>query len=312
MESKRVEDCFGHASFTRPEDFRPVYQFHEGDGDATLYFGRNADFKKVEVTVVAVDVDASQFVAAIDARAGEVSSRVHDVTDGSMLLARETDESHDWVVIRHYTRPSVIEAQTYELHRLVNGVHVALQTIAYDDADEGAVRSRLQSVATALATTASGNPASRALCLGALRVSAGQDYEVARMLYRGVGPTFGGVQLELEMDTLPSQEELGLVERGEANLAGLGVRPRVLRKGPRVLAGEKGSEWLGVFAADGYPLHSFYAETSTEALGKGVPRLQVELHAGEAKNDMDITASPLDDQQALELWDSIVGSFQSD
>ncbi len=311
MDIKRVEDCFGHVSFERPEALRPVYQFNPGDGDATLYFGRDANFKQVEVTVVAVGVDQSRFRATIEARDAEIAASVHDDAGRSMLIDREGDEAGDRILLRSYARKNVVEAHTLELHKLVGGVHVALQATSYGEDDLQAVRSRLETVATSLWVNEPRKSSQKGLCLGSLRVSAGQDYEAARMQYQGVGPTFGDVQLELEMDSLPAGKSLGLVERGEANLAGLEIRPRVLRKGQRDLAGGKGDEWLGVFEAEGHPLHSFFAETSTASLQQGASRLQVTLHAGEAKNDVDIIPSPLEDGQAMQLWDALISSFRA-
>lgn len=65
-----------------------------------------------------------------------------------------------------------------------------------------------------------------------------------------------------------------------------------------------------MFMADGSRFHSFYAEIGAAGLKQGAPRFQVALHAGDGRDDMNITESPLTDRQAIELWDSLLGSLR--
>ena len=109
-------------------------------------------------------------------------------------------------------------------------------------------------------------------CVGNAVFALGNDYEEAEITYAG---SLEGVPVKLQVDINTFEQapdQPALVERGEANLEGLGIRPEKLRTGSRTLAGDAGDEWLGAFTPNDKRLHAFYAETRTRSPNRNSPR----------------------------------------
>jgi len=94
------------------------------------------------------------------------------------------------------------------------------------------------------------------------------------------------------------------------NLAGLGVKRKVLKKGKLQLAGMDGEQWLGRFDDGDSAQHGFYAETDIRRPSSLHPKLMLEMFTGGESDSGEPVASSLSDEQAILLWERIVGSFR--
>src|SRR5690606_31100180 len=148
----------------------------------------------------------------------------------------------------------------------------------------------------------------KGFCVGGAIFDPGSDYEEAGITYAG---RLDGVPVKLQVDINTfeqASDEPGLIERGEKNLEGFGVRPKKMRSGSQQLAGDPGEEWLGAFVEDGRRLHGFYAETSVRKPTREAPKLLLSFLTGD--EDRGPAAGGVDDDSAIALWDKILASLR--
>lgn len=295
--------CVGRYVIDIPTQLRRQKRPVDGGGDATFYFGHDENFTKIDAA--ALDAGGREsFESAIPAREAQLREKENFSTNGPMFVAREQISS-GVELISSYASVDLTEALRLEVHTLVQDDHIVLAQTAYSADKAPAIHSGLLAMLPSVRALAAEAPG---FCIGGAVFDLGQDYEEAEISYAG---SVDGVPVRLQFDinTFPrAADEPSLVERGEANLAGLGIRPSKLRAGPRTLAGDAGEEWLGAFSADGRRLHGFYAETNTRTPSRTTPNLLVSFYTG----DEEAAASPeeMKDEAAVALWEEMLASLR--
>lgn len=302
--------CVGRYLLDLPESFKRIYLPAGSTGDATFYFGHGADFRTVNVTVVAHPVTPERFESAIAERAGALAGGVNYETNGSMLLDQEAWSSLQVRLVYHAST-EVADAQVHELHMLVKDTHVVIGTTAFEAAQIAAAESRLHTILDKINSVTDPGDAGPGVCLGPVVVDAGSDYEELQLGFRAADRAHSDLLLQVSLNTfLQPDGEPSLIARGESNLAGLGVKRKVLKKGKLQLAGMDGEQWLGRFDDGDSAQHGFYAETDIRRPSSLHPKLMLEMFTGGESDSGEPVASSLSDEQAILLWERIVGSFR--
>ncbi|WP_407351272.1 T6SS immunity protein Tli4 family protein [Luteimonas sp. R10] len=302
--------CVGRFLVDLPQNFRRTHVVAGGTGDATFYYGHDADFRAVNVTVIAQPVTSEQFDAAVTGRADELASGINYETNASMLLGREA-WSPTQVRLSSYASVDIADAQVHELHVLVGDAHVAINTTAFEPTQIPDAERRLRNILAGVSKVDAPEHAGPGVCLGPVVVDAGSDYEELQLSYRVADRAHSDLRFQVSLNTFRQpDDEPSLIARGESNLAGLGVRPKALQKGKRQLAGLEGEQWLGRFEEDGRRQHGFYAETGIRSPSPQHPKLMLELFTGGEDHNGHAAESSLDDEQAIALWDRIVASLR--
>lgn len=300
--------CVGRYVMDIPAQWRRQQRGIESGGDATFYFGHDEDFTKVDVSV-ADGRKGSEFESAVLARESWLREKKNFSTDGPMLLSRE-DIGPGAVLLSSYASVDSTDAVRLEVHALLDESHVALGETAYSVQTRAGVQARLASMLSSIRSRGENDPSdgTSGFCIGGVILDPGSDYEESGIAYAG---RLEGVPVKLLIDINTfdqASDEPGLIERGEKNLEGFGIRPKKLRSGSRQLSGDAGEEWLGTFVEDGQHLHGFYAETSIRKPTREKPKLLLSFLTGD--EDSSATAGGIDDDSAVALWDKILGSIR--
>ncbi|RPE74671.1 T6SS immunity protein Tli4 family protein [Vulcaniibacterium tengchongense] len=299
--------CVGRFLIELPLEFRQRHSAVDSAADATFYFGHDADFKTIDVSVVGEGLDTAAFDSRVKQRAETLSVQTNYEKNASMLVAEQV-WAPGQILLRYYATPDIADSFVHELHLLVDGAHVVARTKSFD-APVAPAESRLRALVPHVSRVS--DPArANGFCLGPVAVSVDSDYEEADLRF-GAGAEGQPLMLAIEFSTFgQANGEPSLIERGEANLAGLGVNPKALKKGALSLAGLPAEQWLGRFDEGGARQHGFYAETTGKSQSKSEPKIHLELFTGGQLADGGYAASPLDDEQAMRLWDGIITTLR--
>lgn len=301
--------CVGRFLMELPGGFRQRYGTAGGAGDVTFYFGRDENFKTVEASVLGEGVGQESFHTAVTSRVHALAEQSNYAVEGSMLVA-ERKLTHGAVMLRYYASQDVADSYVHELHGLVDDVHVMLKSTSFEG-DSTGTEGRLTELLAAVSRVRVPERAGSGFCLGPVVIAAESDYEEASIRFLSAVRGRGPIKFEVGFDTFPqAPDEPSLVERGEANLTGLGVTPKALRKGGVQVAGMAADQWLGRFDEGGERQHGFYAETRGLAPTKTQPKLRLELLTGDQSSSGEYIGAPLDDDEAIRLWDLIVATLR--
>lgn len=295
--------CVGRYVIDIPAQLKRQKKPVDGGGDATFYFGHDENFTKVDAVVLDTS-SKSSFESAILTRETQLKEKENFSTNGPMFVARE-QISPAVELISSYASVDLTDSVRLEVHTLVQEDHVVLAQTAYSADKAPAIKSRLLAMIPPIRPLAGNAPG---FCVGGAAFDLGQDYEEAEISYAG---RLDGVPVRLQFDINTFQratDEPSLIERGEANLTGLGVRPHKLRAGSRTLAGDAGEEWLGAFSADGGRLHGFYAETRTRTPSRTTPNLLVSFYTGD--EEAAAASAKMNDEVAIALWEQMLASLK--
>lgn len=291
--------CVGLYAVDVPAGWTRQSREIESGGDVTFYFGRDEHFVKVDAVVLDMK-DRGGFDAAILQRAEHLRDREHFASGGSMLVSREKI-GEGIELLQSYASVDTTDAVRMEVHGALQTSRVVLSQTSYELQTRDAVRARLLAALSEVRETAT-DPAPGRFCVGNVAFGFASDYQEAEVTYAG-RVRDASASLRMDMNTFAeAADEPSLIARGEANLAGLGVRPEKLRDGPRRLGGDDGEEWLGAFVEDGRRIQAFYAETTTKAPTSAHPKLLVNISIGES--------GALDDGAAIALWDQVLSTLR--
>lgn len=301
--------CVGRFLVDLPDNFKQRYLPAADANDVTLYFGKDENFKTVDVAVISDKANPATFAAAIKQRAAALSAKTNYESNSSMLVAEEP-WSQGQVLLRYYASPDVADSYAHELHALVGTAHVILRTKSFNDMGEQA-EDRLKALVAQVRAVPEPSQAGPGFCLGPVVIAAESDFEEAGLRFNGADHDGGPIGFEIATNTfVQPADEPSLIARGEANLRGLGADPTLLKKGKVQLAGAAGEQWLGRFDEDGSRQHGFYAETDAKAVSRQHPKVSLKLFTGQQSGSGQALGSKLDDEAAVQLWDSIVVSMR--
>lgn len=299
--------CVGRYLMDIPAGLKQQQKAIGGGGDATFYFGHDDNFTKTDVTVIE-SLGGRDFESAIQLRESELNSMPNFSTDGPMLISRESVVPGA-ELLTYYASADSTEAVRLEMHFLVAKSHVVLAETAYSVGSKDAIQAGLISMLSkAQAANTSEATVNGGFCVRDVVFNFHNDYEEAEFRFGG---NIAGTKVNIQVDLntfKQAPDEPPLVERGEANLAGFGIRPEKLRAGPRQIASEPGDEWLGAFVEGGHRLHGFYAETRARNPTLQSPKVHLSLLSGE--DGKSASQPSIEDVIAVSLWDRMLASIR--
>lgn len=150
-------------------------------------------------------------------------------------------------------------------------------------------------------------------CLGPLVMSGKYSYEYASYGFQNNE----GMHLSVDINTYIPDDRLTLTERmsgPDSLLKKFDVQHKVLRKNERLVGGMRAEEWLGwakLSEDNNTRTLKFVLETMRNKPGEASPKFSVTLDSAQPLEDGMPTKTTLSDEQAMQLWDSIVSSIRT-
>jgi hypothetical protein len=309
--------CIGRYLIDLPESF------HWVNPDLTLYYGRDENFKKLEVKVVNYDATLSSFEKEVDAYARKVGSDTLLDSNKSTLISKDAKKiaGHEYhaVMLRYYDNPYALGVE-HQLHLLVGHVHVVIKGASFEnvegmsaDADKtAAVEARMLKLASEIRPVDGPEKAGPGFCLGSVVVDSNNDYDDAILYFaKNQGDRNKKVGLEIISSSFKERNPNtpSLIQRGEAFMSHA-LAMKTLKKGKLTLGGMPAEEMLTVTDRNGKHTQLFVAETSPADPSLATPKLRFELLAGRADGGSADHSSSLTDNEAVALWDAILKTLR--
>ncbi|WP_157510960.1 T6SS immunity protein Tli4 family protein [Frateuria sp. Soil773] len=301
--------CLGRYQFDLPSSFSLNSSPADAKPAATLYFGRDKDFKTVDFGVLAEGVTPQQFAAAILKRRDQIASKSNDEAHASMLVAFEKLNDRE-IMLESYLGTEVDGgARAHELHLLVEDNHVVLKTESFKGADKPAEEC-LARLATQVRKVADPAQAGPGFCLGQVIIDADNDFEDASVSFSSNDRKHREMVLDASVNGFKRDAaDPGLVERTLGSLSAAGnTKPQVICKGDLQLAGQPGQQL--VMGSDLGGLHGqmMVAESYPPSPSLATSSLFLQLNGGRLEGDDEDVTSSLTDNEAVALWDAILKS----
>ena len=154
---------------------------------------------------------------------------------------------------------------------------------------------------------------SSGFCLGSVIVTGEFQTESGSFLFRNGG----GADFDIDIDTYAHDATETLFQRmsGPSSLLQIfDLRHSVLRKGERTVAGMKSQEWLGwakITEEQDVKTLKFRLETMRTKPTKAAPRITVTFDTAQPLENGTPTKTMFSDEEAIELWDSVISSIRS-
>lgn len=147
-------------------------------------------------------------------------------------------------------------------------------------------------------------------CLGSVIVTGSLSSEAGSFAFEdGRGSTFG-----VAIDTYAEDAQVPLLARvsgPDSLLTVFDVDHHVLRSGERTVAGMKAQEWLGrAKVGEHQEAFAFSMETMRAAPGKNAPKIHLSFDTGERLPNGELPGKIMTDDEAVKLWDVVVGSIR--
>lgn len=300
--------CVGRYLVDLPDSFNWL------DPNITLYYGRDENFKTLDVNVLDDKATSESVVKEIAARATKISAETLDKTGKSTLLA-QVKEGDGGVMLRYYSDSSGVGID-HQLHLLIGHAHVLIKGSSYEGVSEDkedlspAVEARMLKLATHIHPIGDPEKTGPGFCLGGVVIDSDNDYEQGT-LYFGKGQ--GKSKMTLEVDTSSFKERDStapdLLHRGDKFMSFV-TSLKTLRKGTLTLGGMPAQEVLTTTKVDGKDAQFFVSETNAPDSSVVKHKLHFEFQAGRADGGTADAPSPLTDNEAVGLWDAIMKSVR--
>jgi hypothetical protein len=120
----------------------------------------------------------------------------------------------------------------------------------------------------------------------------------------------------VDIDTYTPDDKIPLLARmsgPDSLLAAFDVRHKVLRTGERIVAGMHAQEWLGWAKISDDPdakTLKFVMDTMRPKPSREAPGISLTFNTATALEDGTPTKTLLSDDEAMQLWDSVVDSIR--
>jgi hypothetical protein len=153
---------------------------------------------------------------------------------------------------------------------------------------------------------------SNGFCLGSIFIAGDFNSESGSFSFKDIK----GQNFEIDIDTYAPDAEVKLLERmsGPGSLLNVfQVKPTVLRARERIVAGMHAQEWLGwakLSEEEGAKTLKFALDTFRSKPGKNAPHIELTFNTAQPLNNGTRTNTVLSDDEAIQLWDSVVGSIR--
>lgn len=299
-----VERCIGRNRIKVPDSYTETAVVNGVFKEAGLASEEN----KFDIIVYSTKMTIADFNREIRQRRVELQENSSDNVD---VFEYEKDLGNDAIIFRVRKLEDAYESEI----RFLRGGSLVL--IRLDSYDRSFVRAeeRLVQLAERIHEfdQSSMKESSLNFCLGPLLLSGSYSYEYASYGFKN----HKGMHLGVDINTYIPDDRLTLIERmsgPDSLLKKFDVQHKVLRKSERLVLGMRAQEWLGwaKLSEDGdAKTLKFVLETMRNKPGRTSPRLSVTLDSAQPLEDGTPTSTTLSDEQAMQLWDSIVSSIRT-
>jgi hypothetical protein len=297
--------CIGRYLIDLPESFSWL------NPDLTLYYERDADFKKLEVQVPNYKATEDSFVKAVDAVAENLTEeKLFTQPTKSLLIAqvRETGLTHA-VMLRYYSDSSGIGID-HQLHLLIGHTHVLIKASSYEGVSDekadlsSAVEARMLKLASEIRPVADPEKAGPGFCLGSVVVNSNNDYENADMPFKMSGHP--DVLLDVWMDNQANADQTLLQRTQMFNSV---PEVTVIRSGDLMLGGIPAQEKLVKVVENRVEYH-FAVESRPKEPSLAHESVNMSLTTGKQLPDARYIDSTLTQDEVVYLWDAIIKSLR--
>jgi hypothetical protein len=298
---KFVSHCVGRSVIRIPETFTPT-KIVTGQFRTTAM---KREDESIELLVRAGGLPSAQFPSEVTQVRNEIAQR----TSGKVDVLRLERVLDDQTVLFRVQEIDDAYKSKMVLLRDGNVIHASLESF---NNQFGRAEDLLLAFAKSIksVTHVQSPAATHGFCLGAIEIFTELTEEAAVFHFRdGEGSTLG-----FDLDTYTEDEEVPLLKRvsgPDSLLVKLKVHHRVLRAGERTVAGMRAQEWLGwAQTGDTQEKYSFALETMRSVPGKDAPRIHLSLDTGQPLANRKQPRKTMSDQEAINLWDSVVSSIR--
>lgn len=297
--------CIGRYLIDLPESFRWL------NPDLTLYYGRDADFKKLEVQVPNYKATEDSFVKAVDAVADNLrEEKLFTQPTKSLLIAqvRETGLTHA-VMLRYYSDSSGIGID-HQLHLLIGHTHVLIKASSYEGVSDekadlsSAVEARMLKLASEIRPVDDPEKAGPGFCLGSVVVNSNNDFENVSVSFKAKGHP--DVLFHVWMDNQENGEKT-LLQR--MKVFDLVPEVTVIRSRDLTLGGLPAQEKM-LKIVENRVEYNFVVESRPKIPSFDQETVNMSLTAGNQLPDARYIDSTLTQNEAVYLWDAIIRSLR--
>jgi hypothetical protein len=299
-----VEHCIGRNLIKVPDSYTGTTVVNGVFKEA----GLAGEESKFDIIVYSTKMTTAEFNREIRKRRVELQENSSENVD---VFEYEKDLGGDAIMFRVKKLEDAYESEI----RFLRGGSLVL--IRLDSYGRNFVRAeeRLVQLATRIHELDQSNVKESSLnfCLGPLMLRGVYSYEYASYDFRN----HKGMHLNVDINTYIPDDRLTLIERmsgPDSLLKKFDVQHKVLRKDERLVVGMRAQEWLGwakLSEDDDAKTLKFVLETMRNKPGRTFPKLSVTLDSAQPLEDGTPTRTTLSDEQAIQLWDSIVSSIRT-
>ena len=270
------------------------------------------DLESISLTIVQQPADAGSVRTLWQTRQTELSAPARSSLRGGNMLAEAKEIAPNTYLLRHYTNAAVTSSYYTTVIALVGTSAITLETKSFDNKYEEA-ESRLQKILANLALRQTGSKNS-GFCVGPLILN-DPPPEIESADVNFSIPSNPDITLELNTYSAQTPHEELLQVRGREGmslLSRLGVSGaiRTLHSGTRAVGAFEGYELL-LHSKNpdqmGYKFEWQYPGGPNRHMQ---PSIDVLMQTGQQVHTPAGRPQSLDDSQARELWDAIVGSIR--
>ena len=311
--------CIGRFLLDLPEEFDPVLDPMDGIGDTELFYGRDKNFKAIDVRVPTQRSPETEpallredFEREVIKRVQELGAARNGVTHAPMLVS-SVRVGGEGYLIRRYESAQLDRYFRSELHMLAGGVrYVVFEADIYPDSEPAeAVEARLRNLAANTRAYTDPEKAGPGFCVKGVVLNDVHDEETAMFSFKS--DLHKDLLFDVYSSALVRQDE-GMLARLEKRLEGAPLAYRLafhtLRKGRRSVAGMEADELVETFKEAGSRRQGLKAETRRDMPQYMQPQMHFTLMTGGQIPGADYVDSSLADDEVLQLWDKVVDSIR--
>lgn len=332
LSGKTQTQCVGRYLMDVPVELGLI-----GSNDTQLLYGLDENFKKVEMDVKDPDYTRTQFEKEVQARVDDIKGERTD-WGAPTLLAQEVIETQygKGLMLRFLNRGTVSARIQSELHMLVGSRYTLLKSNSYDipDPEPKATKEkpmytyidpkpaedRLRAVATNIQGYTDATKAPEGFCVAGVVLNnktMGYDIETAFFSSNADPAVLPHLNLNINMKgQYVNTNEDNVFDRVakvspilRAELASGGGQLVGLRHGTPKINGMSAREHGHAMHIDGKVVFHLMMETALPKDQQSLlrPAFDFDFEAG---NAMAEKTSPLDEEQVLKIWDTLLGTMR--
>lgn len=293
--------CMGHHLIDLPVGFSPMMPM------SARFRLQMPNAPIVQVSFIDGKTSPARFALAVQARRIEFMSKARNERNVLQDVPARGASAELFRILE------IKDSYASELHFLVGESYLSARAESYEGRFDD-VEASLDTFEKNVKTTVDAKNHS-GFCLGSIEVLGVYSTESTAIAFRNDARP--DILITIDIDTYGLNEPGTLLERLSAPNSLLQVfdtRHQIIRQGDVEVAGMRGQEWLGSVRLGEERTEKqfgFAFETRRSIPGPAAPRIHIELDTGQSDPKGERHLNSLTDQQAIAMWDSIIGSIRA-